>query len=142
MIHITDTVAFEEREIEERFVRAAGPRGTNPDRDATAVELRFDIQKSSLPRDVKDRLIALGGRHVTGAGVLVVVARADRSQLHNRTTAHERLFSLLERAARSPVKRRPTSVPPVEHLSRLIGNRRQGAVKRARRKHRDDDASR
>ena len=88
MIHITDTVAFDEREIGERFVRADGPGSINEDRDATAVELRLDIPRSSLPREVKDRLIALGDRHVTRAGILVVVARADGSQLHNRAAAH------------------------------------------------------
>lgn len=111
MIYIPDTVAFNESEIEERVVRAAGPRGKNVERDATAVELRFDIPRSSLPREVKDRLIALGGRRVTSAGVLVVVGRADRSQVQNRAAAHDRLFSLLERAAKSPIGRRPTTVP-------------------------------
>ena len=72
-----------------------GPGGLNGDRDATAVELCLDIPKSSLPQEVKARLIALGGRHVTSAGILVVVARADRSQVQNRSAAHARLLALL-----------------------------------------------
>jgi ribosome-associated protein len=138
MIHITDTVAVEEREIKQRFVRAVGAGGENVDRDATAVELRFDIPKSSLPDDVKARLIALGGRHVTSAGVLVVVGRADRSQLQNRTAAHARLFSLLKRAAASPIRRRPTTVPSIARRTRQLAKQRQAAVKRSRNR-RDDD---
>jgi ribosome-associated protein len=57
MIHITETVALDEHEIQERFVRAMGPRSQNLNRDATAVELRLDVARSSLPRDVKKRLI-------------------------------------------------------------------------------------
>ena len=75
MIHITDTVVLNEREIRERFVRATGPGGQNIDKDVTAVELRVDIGKSSLPSDLKERLIAMAGRHVTTDGVLMVVSR-------------------------------------------------------------------
>ena len=73
MLKITDAIALEDREIKERFVRAMGPNGQNSDRDATAVELRFDVTRSSLPTIVKERLIALGGKHVTRDGILVVV---------------------------------------------------------------------
>jgi len=132
MIHITDTVAFDEREIGERFVRADGPGRINEDRDATAVELRLDIPRSSLPREVKDRLIALGDRHVTRAGILVVVARADGSQLHNRAAAHARLLALLERAAIAPARRKPTTLSAATRRKRLSVKQRQSAVKRSR----------
>ena len=138
MIHITETVAFDEREIRQRFVRAVGPRGENPDRDATAVELRLDITRSSLPGDVKDRLIALGGRHVTNSGVLVVVGRADRSQVRNRAAAHARLFSLLKRAATLSRGRTATAVPPIARRQRRLDKRRQAAVKRSRKREVDD----
>ena len=139
MIHITDTVAFDEGEIGERFVRAIGPGGINGDRDATAVELRLDIPKSSLPHEVKERLMALGGRHVTSAGVLVVVARADRSQVQNRSAAHARLLALLERAAKPPASRRPTTLTAATRRKRLSAKQRQSAVKRSRSR-RDDDS--
>ena len=61
MIQVTDTIILNDREINERFVRARGPGSQNVNKDATAVELRIDIGKSSLPPDVKERLIALGG---------------------------------------------------------------------------------
>ena len=74
MIQVTNTIVLDEREVTERFVRSTGPGGQNLNRDATAVELRLDIGRSSLPRDVQVRLIALAGRHVTTGDVLVVVA--------------------------------------------------------------------
>jgi len=88
MIRVTDTIALQAREVKERFVRASGPGGQNLNKDATGVELRFDVRKSSLSPDLKDRLIALAGRHVTTDGVLLVVARASRSQVQNREAAH------------------------------------------------------
>lgn len=138
MIHITDTVAFDEREIRERFVRSAGPRRTNVDRDATAVELRLDISRSSLPRDVKERLITMGGRRVTNAGVLVVAGRADRSQLQNRSAAHARLFALLERAATPPTRRRPTRIALATRRKRLVSKERRSSLKRSRSRREDD----
>src|SRR4051812_5018514 len=71
VIHITDTTVFDEGEIVERFVRAKGARGQNMRKEGTAVELRLDLHKSSLPADVQERLIGLSGRHMTADGVLV-----------------------------------------------------------------------
>jgi ribosome-associated protein len=132
MIHVTETVALDEHEIQERFVRAMGPRSQNLNRDATAVELRLDVARSSLPRDVKKRLIALGGRHVTSDGVLVVVGRLDRSQVRNRAAAHARLFALVERAAKPPRPRKATQISPAARQKRMVAKERQSAVKRSR----------
>ena len=64
MLRVTDSITVDDHEIEERFVRAVGPGGQNMRKEATAVELRFDIGSSSLPADVKERLRALAGRAV------------------------------------------------------------------------------
>lgn len=138
MIHITDTVTFDEREIRARFVRTAGPRGVNPNKDATGVELRVNLARSSMPREVKDRLIAIAGRHVTNTGVLIVVGRADRSQAQNRSAAYARLLQLLERAASPPAKRRPTRPSPVAKRKRLVAKERRSDVKRTRSTRADD----
>ena len=82
MIRITDTIGIEERELEERFVRASGPGGQNVNKVSTAVELRFDVRASSLPPDVKQRLIALAGSRMTGDGVLLIDSREHRTQAH------------------------------------------------------------
>ena len=138
MIHITDTIVLNEREIRERFVRATGPGGQNIDKDATAVELRVDIGKSSLPSDLKERLIAMAGRQVTTNGVLMVVSRAHRSQTENRDAARARLVSLLQRAA-TPLKTRKATRPRSAACEeRLVDKKRHGAIKRSRSGRADD----
>jgi len=103
MLKIADGVAVADGEIKERFVRAMGPDGRNARRDATAVELRLDVAASSLPAEIKARLIRFGGRHVTRDGVLVVVSRKYRSQARNREAAREMLAALVRTAAEAPV---------------------------------------
>jgi ribosome-associated protein len=101
-MRITSDLVVDDHDIEERFVRSMGADGQNPRRKATAVELRFDIDRSSLPADVRERLRVLGGRRITGTGVLVVVSRRYRSQARNRVTAREQLLQLLLEASQSP----------------------------------------
>jgi ribosome-associated protein len=131
MIRVSDDIALPNREVKERFVRSYGSGGRNPRKEATAVVLRFDIGASSLPPDVKDRLLALAGRHVTSNGVLMLVSRASRSQARNRATAHARLVALLRRAARMPKERRPTSL---ERETRLASKRRRSAAAASRKR--------
>ncbi|HXI32303.1 MAG TPA: aminoacyl-tRNA hydrolase [Vicinamibacterales bacterium] len=95
---VMGNVVVDDRELRERFVRAMGPDGQNPRRKATAVELRFDIDASSLPPDVKARFITLAGRHVTKKHELVIVSRRFRSQVRNREAVHEQFVDLLRRA--------------------------------------------
>jgi len=138
MIRITDTVALNHREIKERFVRASGPRGQNLNKEATAVELRVDIGASSLPPEVKERLTALAGRHVTTGGVLVIVSRALRSQVQNREAARARLVTLLKRAAKPAPRRKGTTPGRAEREGRLISKHRQSAIKRSRSERQED----
>ena len=138
MIRITDTIALDNREIKERFVRATGSGGQNVNKEETAVELRVDLGTSSLPPDVKERLIALAGRHVTTDGVLLIVSRALRSQAQNREAAHARLVALLQRAAKPPTKRKVTTPGRAVRDERLASKHRQSATKRSRSQHDDD----
>ena len=98
-IAITARLSIDDREIDERFVRASGPGGQNVNKVSTAVELRFDIAGSSLPDDMKIRLRTLAGNRVTADGVLVIDSREHRTQAMNREAARARLVALLQQAA-------------------------------------------
>lgn len=132
MIQLHDSIALDEHEIHERSVRAAGPAGQNLRKTATAVELRLDLLSSRLPADVKARLITLAGRRLTTDGVLVIVSRVHRSQAENRDAAHERLVTLLKRAAQPPDQRVTGAPPAIAEEHRLASKRHKSALKRRR----------
>ena len=132
MIHITDTVGLNERDITTRFVRAAGPGSEHHRTKATAVEMRFDLGKSSLPVNVAERLVAIAGRHVTTDGVLVIVGRAAASQGQNRDDALAQLVALVRRAAKPPNKRKRTHARRAVRVERRESKQRHSAVKRRR----------
>jgi ribosome-associated protein len=133
MIVVTDEIALDDREVDERFVRASGPGGQNVNKVATAVELRFDVRASSLPPDVQDRLIALAGTRLTTDGVLVIDSREHRTQAKNREAARERLAGLIRKALVKPLKRRQTRPSKAAKEKRLTTKKRRGETK-ARRK--------
>ena len=133
MIPIIEGLDFDEREIDESFIRASGPGGQNVNKVASAVQLRFDVRYSpSLPAAVRARLERLAGRRLTLEGVLVITAQRHRTQEANRRDALERLVDLVRRAAEPPVPRKPTKPTRASRRRRLESKTRRGALKRLR----------
>jgi ribosome-associated protein len=139
MISITDTIVIDERELDERFVRASGPGGQNVNKVATAVELRFDVGASSLPAEVKARLAALAGSRMTTDDVLLLDSREHRTQAANREAARARLVALIQQAAIRPKKRRPTRPGRAEKEKRLTAKKIRARVKGTRARPGHDD---
>ena len=107
MIRITDSISIADAELDERFVRASGPGGQNVNKVSTAVELRYNVFASSLPDDVRMRLIALAGKRINQEGVLLIDSREHRTQAQNREAARARLAAPVQAAT---VRPKPSSV--------------------------------
>src|ERR1035437_2425717 len=134
MIQVTPTVAIDESEVHEEFIRASGPGGQNVNKVATAVQLRFDVANSrSLPDDVRERLLSLTRGRLTENGVLMIEARRFRSQGANRRDAINRLVELIGKAAQKPQVRHKTRPTLGSKMRRLENKDRRGKTKRLRR---------
>lgn len=141
MIEVTPDISLNDDEVQERFIRAAGPGGQNVNKVSTAVELRFDVRGSpSLPNDVAIRLMKLGGRKVTQDGVLVLVAMTHRTQERNRADALARLLELIRKAAEPPPPpRKKTKISKAAKARRVDSKVKRGGVKATRSKVRGED---
>lgn len=133
MLEISKSLSIDERELEERFIRASGPGGQNVNKVSTAVELRFDVGRSpSLPEAVRQRLMRLAGRRLTDEGVLVIRAERFRTQERNREDARARLVDLVRAALPQPKTRIATKPSRAAKARRVDAKVRRGSVKKLR----------
>ena len=135
MLQVTPTLEIPDWELTETFTRASGPGGQNVNKVSTAVELRFEAERSpSLSAPVKARLKRLAGRRWTLDGALIIRAEEERSQARNRAIARERLAELIRKALVAPKRRIATRPTYGSVRRRLEGKKQRSEVKRLRGK--------
>ena len=139
-LEITPALVIDDSEIEERFVRASGPGGQNVNKVATAVQLRFDVGRSPLlTEEVRARLRAIAGNRMTDEDVLVIDARAHRTQGQNREDARARLVDFIRRALVRPKRRQKTRPGAAAKQRRLDTKKIRAKTKQGRGKFKDVD---
>lgn len=133
MLKITETISIEDWELTESFIRSSGPGGQNVNKVETAVELRFEAERSpNLPPAVKTRLRRLAGRRWTKDGAIVLQVQDTRTQTRNRELARERLAELIRQATIKPKPRIATKPTLGSKRRRLAAKTQRAEVKTLR----------
>ncbi len=133
MIPISPHIHLADDEIEFEAIRSSGPGGQNINKTSTAIHLRFDVQASSLPWSVKQRLLATHDNRISKQGVIIIKAKEERSQIRNREHALLRLKQIIQAALKVPKKRVATRPKKSAVKKRLDSKTQRGQVKQLRK---------
>jgi ribosome-associated protein len=133
MIIVNNSIQIDERNIQFEFIRASGPGGQNVNKVASSVQLRYDVlNSSSLVPEVKQRLLKLVKKRITGNGVLIIEAKRYRTQEQNRQDAINRLIIIIQKASEKPKQRIKTKPTITSKAVRVDEKKRRGEIKKTR----------
>ena len=138
-LQISKRVFISDNEIELSAVRSQGSGGQHVNKVATAIQLRFDIKNSSLPKLYKDRLLKINDKRITKDGVIIIKSQQERSQWQNREIALKRLVDLIKSVSTVPKKRIPTNTTKNSRENLLEKKAQRGQIKSLRGKINSED---